>query len=298
MGLLDTIDPGILALLGGPTQDDAAAIRKRELLTAGLAMMQHANLKPMQAIGYGGQVGLQAGADMQNQMAQQRAQRLGGFSQAMGLQNQLQQFQDEQATRQALQGYYGNQGMPGAAPQSAAPPTVAPQSAPPPPQQVAPRPSGPWQPGMPLPPDAPPGWAIKTTADGIPYMGPPSVGTQVASNAPVQIPSASPVPAKTTKYEQYQQIGDMLAQKGLVKQAQQYYDQAEKFRPKPVGEPKEVTMGGQRVMVQNYDSGPPQVMPYDPAQDKPVIRDGRRFAGVQPANARRCRCPNSQDRVA
>jgi hypothetical protein len=32
-------------------------------------------------------------------------------------------------------------------------------------------------------------------------------------------------------------------------------------------------MGGQRVMVQNYDSGPPQVMPYDPAQDKPVIRD-------------------------
>jgi len=55
--------------------------------------------------------------------------------------------------------------------------------------------------------------------------------------------------------------------------AQKYYDLAEKFRPKPVGEPKEVTMNGQRVMVQNYDSGPPQIQPYDPAQDKPEYKD-------------------------
>lgn len=283
MGLLDSIDPQILALLQGPTQDDAAAIKRHQLLTAGLAMMQNSYMNPVRAIGYGGQVGLQAGYEEQMRQAAERAARLGGFSQAMNLQNQLQQFSDNAATRQTLQQIYGNQGMPEANPQPETPtaqPSAAPPSAPP---QAAP--SGPWQPGMPVPPQPPSNYVMKTTGDGIPYMAPPD-GTQVASNAPVSLPSApaaSPVPAKPQKYEQYQQIGDALAKKGLVLQAQQYYDMAEKYRPKPVGEPKEVSINGQRVMVQNYDSGPPQVMPYQPPQDKPEMKDtGNALQGFDP----------------
>lgn len=277
MGLLDSIDPQILALLQGPSADDEAQRRKHALLTAGLGMMQNSYMNPVRAIGYGGLLGQQAYNDEGTLQARQAAQRLAGFGQAMNLQNQLQTFQDQSATRQALQDHYGNQGLPESTPQSAPPqagPSAAPPSAPP---QAAPINTS-------LSPDQLAIVQRDAQKNGYGQVQIPGGDTgrqmvNVASMSPQQAVNTPPTPvapvaapAKAQKFEQYQQIGDMLAKKGLVVQAEQYYNMAEKFRPK-LKDTKTLTQNGQRVTVNLYDDGSTQVLPLGPDLEKAHFAD-------------------------
>lgn len=145
MGLLDSFSPEVQALFSAPAEDTEAAIRKRQLLTMGLAMMQNQQMKPLQAIGYGGQVGLQAGDAMRQEAAKQRQQQLASYGQALALQNGIDQRQQTIGARGVVNDFYNGQPQGPAPTISMGPPapdgSMSPQPAPPNPPSA---------PGMPI----------------------------------------------------------------------------------------------------------------------------------------------------
>lgn len=84
------------------------------------------------------------------------------------------------------------------------------------------------------------------------------------------IPAQTSVTPKAAVWQQYKTLGDTLAAKGLVDQAQQYYGLAEKMRPKFGTEPR-VMMGpdGKLVNVLVGEDGTTQVLPFGV---KPAIK--------------------------
>ncbi len=293
MGLLDQLDPSILAMLNPQMPDDVRhKINMDALLTAGLGMMQNANMKPVQAIGYGGLLGQRAKNESITDYYRQRSANMAGVGQAVNLQGQLQGLQDQSDLRKAETGFAQQYGAPGAqqpqpqmAPPQMAPPSVAPPTAPPlntslSPAQlaIAQRDAQKNGYGQVQIPGGDTGRQMVNVAD----MSPPAPVTlpQAATGAPTT------APAKAQKFEQYQQMGDYWMQnsKGnplILAKAQQYYDLAEKYRPK-LKETKTLTQGGQRVTVNLYDDGSTQVLPLGPDLEKAHFADTGN--AVQPVN--------------
>src|SRR6185312_16118725 len=106
------IDPQLLAYIQamGPSEEDKAAARSHALLTAGLGMMQNANMNPIRAAGYGGLLGAGSYNDELKQLAAQRAQNMGV---AMQVQNMMRQQQLAKQMMDALNGEGGPQTQPG-----------------------------------------------------------------------------------------------------------------------------------------------------------------------------------------
>ena len=121
------IDPAILDQIKqlmagmGPSEEDKHAARSHALLTAGLGIMQNANLNPILAAGRGGLLGQQAYTDELRFEQQQRAQNMAGVAQMFPL---LQKSAFMNLGQQYLNGGSGA-GIPGLPQQG---PTVTPQA--------------------------------------------------------------------------------------------------------------------------------------------------------------------------
>lgn len=80
--------------------------------------------------------------------------------------------------------------------------------------------------------------------------------------SPSSVPSVAslpklgqPAPAqRESQYAKYMQYGDALSQAGKVTEAKQYYDMADKLKPK-LKEQRALTVDGKRVMANVYDDG-------------------------------------------
>jgi hypothetical protein len=163
------------------------------------------------------------------QLAQMQMQQAGLINQKTKLElaNEQRQFDDAQKTREVLQGIYSGSGLP-----------------------QSPIPSAPLGQGAGLPADVQAGLPPEMRTPVIGAMP----GAQQTSTVASPVTSGS-VPSKINMFERYRGIGDTLASKGLVDPAKQYYDMAEKFRPKYNTTPQQMMVGGKLVNVLVSEDG-------------------------------------------
>jgi hypothetical protein len=103
----------------GPSEADKEAARRHALLTAGLGIMQNANLNPIRAAGYGGLLGQQAYNQELQFGSQMRSQNTGQIAQLLPTLLRMQYMK-------TAQDLYNNHGTPGGA--SGAPGYVTPDA--------------------------------------------------------------------------------------------------------------------------------------------------------------------------
>lgn len=97
------IDPAILSAYNqGPSDEERKRAMMQGILAAGLGMMQNANMKPLQALGYGGLLGVQAKNQTLDEYAKQKQQNLAGMGQALQLQNMIDQRQQAIGARNVI----------------------------------------------------------------------------------------------------------------------------------------------------------------------------------------------------
>lgn len=105
-----------------------------------------------------------------------------------------------------------------------------------------------------------------TRQSGLPNQPAQSVQEATTQTQPVENQPLGMAP-KSARWHQYNKLGDYMSAQGLPEQAQQYYDLAEKSRPKLKDE--QIRMqGGVPVVVRNYEDGSTEVSPYNPMDKK------------------------------
>ncbi len=230
-----------MGLLDNLFSDDP---QKQALLMMGLGLLQGApgQRKNFGAdLGNAGLLGIQGYAQGKNQQqalaAAQQNQKLRDQQLAMGgigLQNAQQDFADTQQARDILKGRSGqppqNQSLDQGSTPSLYGGSVGPYA--PPPQ------------GMPQGPSSP---SVVPFGKG-----------QALTSSP-----ASAGEGKFDTFKKYNAIADQFESNGLMKQAQQYRDLAEKYRPKLKDEQVRL-QDGNPVVVRNYEDGSTEVSPFQP----------------------------------
>jgi hypothetical protein len=107
---------------------------------------------------------------------------------------------------------------------------------------------------------------------------PPQVGLQPTtipfgkSGVAVTSPAAAGQ-GKFDTFNKYNGIADQMEQAGLIKQAQQYRDLAEKYRPKLKDEQIRL-QNGNPVVVRNYEDGTTEVSPFNPTASTEYLDTG------------------------
>jgi hypothetical protein len=107
-------------------------------------------------------------------------------------------------------------------------------------------------------PQASPGPNLGRPLSSLPQMSEP--GQVAQPEAPT--PAVQPVTqaSQADLFQKYMGFGDKLSLAGYGTDAKEYYEMAQKLRPK-VKDVKAMTVGGKRVMVQTFEDGrPPQVL--------------------------------------
>lgn len=239
----------------GPSASDKKTALNHAIIAGSLGLLANANKPTAMGIGAGGLLGLQSYNNDLSQVAQQRQQSMQGMGTLLGLQNAMDTRQQTLDTRKTMQDFYANRGMPGSVPPTAAP-----------------SPAG-------LPTMGPP-----TAAGDMSTPTPPPPGAPQIPNSPIaQLPQTGVAP-KASIYQQYKDMGDALAQKGLVQQAQTFYDLAEKNRPKRAETKTGVDASGNRVNYNIYDDGTTSaIQGIGPDKEKLHFADtGGAVVGVDP----------------
>src|SRR5690242_91836 len=215
-----------------PTQADRDLARQQAMSQFFLGLLGAPRGQEASRIGQSGLLAMQGYQNALKNSQQAAMEKMQAASAAMQLKNAMQQFQDMQGSRQVLQDYYKNQGLPNG------------------PAQAQPAPAGamdmtgsagtglPGAPAMPAPQSAMP-------QQGMPSAPMPGQG----------------VPPKAALYKQYEDMAQAMAAKGLVVQAQQYADMAQKYRPK-IFKTEEGTdpTTGQRVQINYFDDGTHEIL--------------------------------------